>query len=327
MDGTIRAAAVDLVAVGRPSDSSAGRALLLLFVLVHGDLSEEVLVVLGKIPDLDTSVGGSSQPLVLGVERQRVDLGFALELRLRGLQVEVVPDLDGLVFSTGGDVHTVSGDVKSVDVGVVSLDGSDDSEDTVPDLETTVPADSGVVLGLGGLGEADLGDPLFVVVLVVRGLGRGDLAFGEGVPELDGLFSTGGEDLSVVSGESACEDLLGVADEVSDALAGSEIPKSHGLIPRRGHHEGVVVGDGQIGDEVVVASEALERAAGVAFVVVVVKLPDDERLVTGAGDEDGVVLVSVGGGAVASDDTGHCAFMAVEDANRLDTSVNFVGHF
>lgn len=323
MDSSIRAAAVNLVSVGRPGNSSAGWALLLLVLLVHSDLGEEVLLLSGQIPDLDTSVGGGSQPLVLGVEREGVDLGFALELGLWRLQVEVVPDLDDLVLTTGGDVHAVSGDVQSVDDGLVGLDGSNDSEDAVPDLEFAVPTDGSIVLGLGGLGESDSGDPVFVVVLVMWRLRGGDLALSQSVPQFDGFLNTGGENLSVVSGESAGEQFFVVANEVSDALAGSEIPKSHGLVPRRGHDKSVVVRDRQVTDEVRVTSQAFERSAGLAVDLAWVQVPDDKSLISGSGDQDDIVFISIGGGAVASDDRSDGVTMAVKDTNRFDTSRNF----
>jgi hypothetical protein len=58
-----------------------------------------------------------------------------------------------------------------------------------------------------------------------------ELALSKGVPELDGLVSGSGDDLSVVSGESYRENLLGVANKSTFSLAGLDVPQSKGTIP------------------------------------------------------------------------------------------------
>jgi len=56
-------------------------------------------------------------------------------------------------------------------------------------------------------------------------------ALGKGVPELDGLISGSGHDLSVISGECNRHDVLGVVLEPTGALSGLQVPQAKGLIP------------------------------------------------------------------------------------------------
>lgn len=59
-----------------------------------------------------------------------------------------------------------------------------------------------------------------------------ELAFSEGVPELDGAVSGPGDDLSVISREADGEDVGGVADKPSSRDTSVEVPKSESLVPR-----------------------------------------------------------------------------------------------
>jgi len=231
-DVTIRATGVDSSTVGRPTKGNWSWWLGIFVLVGDLDLSEQVLGFICDIPDLDTSVSGNGQPLVGGVESQSVDHRFTLVFHVWLSQVMVVPHLDDLVFTTGGDVETVLGDIKSIDVGIVGLDGSNLLEKSLPDFKSTVPTSGGVVLGLLGLRESDLGNPVLVIVRWVWwGVGF-HFAFSKSVPQVDGVVGTGREDLSVVSGERAGQNFLVVAIKPSIAFSGSQIPQSHGLIPR-----------------------------------------------------------------------------------------------
>jgi len=97
----------------------------------------------------------------------------------------------------------------------------------LPNLESTVPTDSGEVGVLGNGGVSDTGNPVGVVVGFV-----GVLAISEGVPKLESLVSTSRDNLSVVKGERNRVDFLGVTNEDSGGLSGSQVPESEGLVPR-----------------------------------------------------------------------------------------------
>lgn len=313
-DDTIGATNVDSLSVGGPADGDALGSLFELIITLDLDLGEKVLALVCDIPDLNTVVGGGGQPLVVSVEGQRVDDGVALVFHVWLFQVNVIPDFHKHVFTTGGDIHTVTGNSEGIDIRIVSLDGSLELEDTGPDLKTTIPADRGVVVCLSRLGETDLRDPILMIVLVV-GLTGGHLAFGKGVPEHHALIGTTGEDLTVILGEGSSQDFLGVSEELTDALAGSEVPQSHALIPRGGDNEGVVVRDGEISDEVVVTGEALEGDTTLGLGILL-ESPDDEGLVSGTGHEDGVLVIL--GLRVASDDAGDHIGVAFKEAGELN---------
>jgi len=65
----------------------------------------------------------------------------------------------------------------------------------------------------------------------------GVLAVSNGVPKLESLVSTAGDDLSVVVGEGDSVDFLLVTNEDSGGLSGSQVPKSEGLVPGGGKAE------------------------------------------------------------------------------------------
>lgn len=146
-------------------------------------------------------------------------------------------------------------------------------------------------------------------------VGDGVLAVTEGVPQLDGAVARTRDDLAVVGGERDGEDVVGVADEATGGGAGGQLPESQGLVPRGGQSVGAVGGDDlpiqsallstndpiaifidpqifffhssvgtyTVRDDVGVAVEGL---LGVTVLRLVTgQVPDDQGLVTGAGQE------------------------------------------
>lgn len=170
-----------------------------------------------EVEDLDTLIGTDGDPLELGVESDLVDGGTSVEFSGGESKVEDIPDEELFVLTTGGEVLTVGGDGQVVDVGFVGLEGVSDLEVSVPDLQSTIPTDGGEV-GSEGLdlvgslhdgGVSNARNPVGVVFL----FSGGELAFTEDIPELDFSFSTGGENLSVIGGESDGVDFRLVTNE------------------------------------------------------------------------------------------------------------------
>jgi hypothetical protein len=123
--------------------------------------------------------------------------------------------------------------------------------------------------------ESNARDPLGVTIL-----GNVELAFTQGVPQLDGSVSRGGNDLSVVGREGNGQDVTGVSDESSGGLSGVQVPQSQSLVPRGGKSKLSVRGDDNVGDEVVVT---VQNLLGVTvFTVFTGELPDNDLLVCGA---------------------------------------------
>ena len=117
---------------------------------------------------------------------------------------------------------------------------------------------------------------------------NGVLADTEGVPQLDGLITRTGDNLTVVSGESDRQDILGVANELTVAHAGVDVPKAEGSIPGARQNELSIRGDDNIGDEVGVTSESTTGGSVLDFVLG--KIPDDDGLVTRPSHQNIAVL-------------------------------------
>lgn len=231
-DGVVGEGSEELVAVGGPGQSGAWEDIgsqlgfLLLLILFNDDLGNCVIGIVVQVEDVDTIFARSGDPLSGGVEGNLADGGTSVQGSAFFLEVVQVPKLDGIFFTSGGNVVTSGGNGQRVDVFVVGLEGVLDQEVGVPDLESAVPAGRGEVGALLNGGVSDAGDPVGVVVLLV-----GVLAVSDGVPELEGLVSTTGDDLSVIVGEANGVDFLLVTNEDSGGLASSQVPKSEGLVP------------------------------------------------------------------------------------------------
>lgn len=124
----------------------------------------------------------------------------------------------------------------------------------------------------------------------------GELALSDGVPDLDVLISATGGNLSVVRGESAGEDILGVRNESLGGGSLGDIPESEGAIPRGGEAISGVLGKGEILNEVRMSLEDLSGDSPFLLLVGVFSLddiPDHDGLISGSGDKElsGGVLV------------------------------------
>lgn len=125
-------------------------------------------------------------------------------------------------------------------------------------------------------------------------LGDVELALAEGVPQLDGLITGTGDNLTVIGREGDREDVVGVTKEAAGSAAGVEVPETEGLIPGSGQSKLTVGGDNDILDKVVVAGEGTVGDTVVGLVTG--ELPDEESLVTGGRDEEVGVLLGGGNG-------------------------------
>jgi hypothetical protein len=300
-DASVWSSDVKLWAVGAPWDTGAGRVQHSSLQFGTNDRSfgldfgDQMIVFLGKVPDLESIVTSSSYPLQVSVEWQAVHFAFSLESEDRLFHISEVPDLNFLVLSSSSNVLTVSGQSQSTDETVVSLHWADKVENASPKLESAVETDTGVVRVLGGLTVSDLGNPVGVVIV-----GGSDFALTFGVPELDVGFETTTEDLSVVLAEADWVDFFGVLDELAGAFAWAEVPEAESVVPRAGDDVEVVVRDGKVSHEVVVAGELLEGHTELIWLFVLgVELPDDQSLVSGTRNQDWVF------GLVALNETRH----------------------
>ena len=111
----------------------------------------------------------------------------------------------------------------------------------------------------------------------------------DGVPQFNCLISAATHDLSVVRGEGHAQYVFLVAHELSRACADGQIPQTQRTVPRRADSEETITRDDDIGNEVRVSAQGFARhAARGAFarwIVLVVQLPDDDRLVARGGND------------------------------------------
>jgi len=239
VDKAVSESSEQLSSVLVPGQREGGVALArfgdLLF-LGEGQVSVRLVFVAHQIPDLHTVLSGNADPLQLVVEEDLVNFTLSVDGTDGFLQVGHIPEVEDLVLTTSGQVFGVGGDGDGVDLTIMGLEGVSDLEVGVPDLETSVPADRGEVGVEGALGlslqlgrVADLADPVLMVVSF-----GSVLAVSKGVPELDFLIRTRGDDLTVVRGEGDSEDFLLVANELADSLSGLDVPETEGLVPGRG---------------------------------------------------------------------------------------------
>jgi hypothetical protein len=113
----------------------------------------------------------------------------------------------------------------------------------LPKFKSSIPADRGEIggdlLSFSGVlvfgGVFYLGDPFLVVYGVsVSWVFWSSLVLNvtQSVPQVNFLFGSGGENLSVVGRKCDGEHFFGVSLEKSSCLTSSEVPKSESLVPR-----------------------------------------------------------------------------------------------
>jgi len=257
-------------------------------------------VVGGEIQDLDALVGTDDEPVELLGEEDDVDGGGAVNGG-EELAVNKVPDHDGTVTGAGGEVGGVLDHIDGVDLSLVAGEGVHQLHvHVVPNLDGLVPGGGDDDGGLLAVVELDAGDGIGVLVLV-----NGVLAETLGVPDLNLVVETTGQDLSVVVGDGDGEDVLLVADELLNGLAGLHVPEADGTVPGGGDDEAGVAGQNNLGDEVGVTSVHLLGSSPFAVLLIglgVVDLPLDEGTVTGAGNKEllAVLLTDGEGGDPAT---------------------------
>ena len=215
---------------------------------------------------------------------------------IESLALVKLPKLGNTVFATRSAKRSVGGDGNGVDVSSVTLEiVLELAVGQGPDLDLLVPATGDAhadAEGRVGAGRSatDGGNPLRVSLVL-----NGPLVLTEGVPDANGLIARTGDDLTVISGESDGEDILGVSNETTGGGTEVKIPKTEGRIPRARQGEVTIRGDGDILDEVRMSMEALVRDT-VVLVRLLGQVPDDEGLIARTG-QDPVLVLDVSGGS------------------------------
>jgi len=234
-DGVVGPAGVEGHGVLGPGEGGATSVLggAALLVGLHGlgrDVLDELL--LGDIENADAVLSADNEPVQLLGEEDGVDGRFSIELQEHETLNEI-PDHNVAVKRAGGKIVGAVDHIEGGDLTLVAQESVHQGHVlVVPNLDGLVPRGSDADSGLGGVVELDARDGISVGVLV-----NGVLALAAGVPNLDLLVEGTGEDLTVISRDGNREDILGVTDELGDALALLDVPETDGVIPGGGESE------------------------------------------------------------------------------------------
>jgi len=215
-----------------------------------------------EIPDLDGVLGTSAEPVGGGGEAEGVDDGSSFQ-RVQVLALVEIPEHGSVVLTTRGTERSVRRNGDGVDVSLVSLEvGGQLAGGQVPDLNLLIPTrrhDDGAA---GDGREANTADPVGVSLV-----GQSELALSEGVPELDGLVSGTGDDLTVVSGEGHGQNIGFVSDESSSGGGMLQIPEAESTIPGSRKSKISITAHHDILDKVGVTRETLVGLSIAAWLV------------------------------------------------------------
>lgn len=137
--------------------------------------------------------------------------------------------------------------------------GAESASVAGPHLDTLI-ASSGHDNGSRSRRESHAGHPFGVAVL-----NNGELAFAQGVPQLDSSVARARDDLSVVGREGDREHILGVANEATSALSRGNLPQTQSAIPRTRESELAINTGDNVRDEVVVTTKSTTGISVVAL--------------------------------------------------------------
>jgi hypothetical protein len=284
----------DGVGVSAPGNTDASRVLDASLEVrgLLGELSDAILLL--EVEDLDAVLGGSTKPVLGGVEDELINLAASLEL-VHALALLEVPDEDGALLASSSAEGALRRNTDSVQVasGAGEVELQLEVLTKAPDLDETIPAAGNSNRG-GRVGrEGNVRGPLGVTVLL-----KSELALTESVPQLDATVTAAGHDLTVVSREGASKNILGVANEATSAHTVGEIPQTKGVIPAARESVVAIVRQLHVLDKVAVAVETtlsmsilLARAG---------QLPHHDSLVPRTRDEQVRALASSGQGSDCS---------------------------
>jgi len=293
--------------VSGPGEGDASRVLGVgststeLGVVVLVEFSNDVLG--DEIPDLNSLLGGSDEPVSVGREGKSMDDISSIE-RVEMFAFVEVPEHGSSVLSSGSTERTVRGDSDSVDVISVSGEvGAELAVGQVPDLDLLVPAsrDDQGVLCVGG--ETNAAHP-FGVTLILDGV----LALTESIPKADGLVARTRNNLSVVSREGNAENILGVTNESLGGGSRVKVPQAKSMIPRSREGELAIRGDNNILNKVRVSVEG--TTGNTVLTLFSGEIPDNDALVS-RGREDHVRALR------GSGDGSDPSTVTLKDASKL----------
>mmetsp|Transcript_33244 Transcript_33244/g.58334 ORF Transcript_33244/g.58334 Transcript_33244/m.58334 type:complete len:324 (-) Transcript_33244:6-977(-) len=272
-DGVVRVTRVQHAAVGAEGDRRA-LGLRVLALSLGRQLADHVLVL--QIEDTDRALRSSAQPVAVGREADLVDRLTARQF-VQVVATAQIPQAARTVLASGGAERAVRGDRHGRHVASVAaqrrlaLAGG-----KVPDLDVVVPParDDQGRLEVGR--EAHAADPVGVSLVVHR-----VHALALHVPDLEHVVAAAGHNLAVVGRERNRQDVLGVAEELGNNVAGLQAPEAERAVPGGRDDVLTVVRQSNVRDEAGVALQAAVGGREVAFRAVALGsgLPRQQRVV------------------------------------------------
>jgi len=205
-----------------------------------------------EIPDLDTVLGSSTEPVTVRREGQGVNERTSFQ-RVKMLGIVQVPEHDNTVLTSRGTERTIGRDGNSVDITVVTNEvGTELHLGKIPDLDELIPTTRNDERVSRVRRETNTRNPFGVTIF-----GDVVLALTQGVPELDGLITRTGDDLTVIGREGDGQDIVGVTDETTGGGTVVQIPKTESVIPRSRKSKLTIGGDGNVFNKVGVTNKRL----------------------------------------------------------------------
>jgi hypothetical protein len=214
-----------------------------------------------EIPDLDTVGSGSTEPVTVRRESESIN-GRVSFKRIEVLGFGKIPEHDNTVLTSRGTERTIGRDGNSVDITVVTNEvGTKLQFGKIPNLYNLIPTTRNNDGSSRVRRETNTRDPFGVTVF-----GDVVLAFTKSVPQLDGLVTRTGNNLTVVGRERNRENIIGVANETTSGISTVQIPKTQSMIPRSGQSELTIRRDGKVFNEVRVTNKRLAGYTIVYFI-------------------------------------------------------------
>ena len=214
-----------------------------------------------EIPDLDTVSCGSTKPVAVRRESKSVDRSIGFE-RVKVLGIAKIPEHDNTILTGRSTERTIRRDSDCVDITIVTNEvGTKLQLGKVPNLDDLVPTTRDDERSSRVRREADTRDPFGVTIF-----GDVVLALTKGIPELDGLVTRTGNDLTVIGRERDRENIVSVTNETTSGLSGVQVPETKSVIPRGRQSKLTIRRDGNVFNKVGVTNEGLTRNTIVDFI-------------------------------------------------------------
>jgi len=196
-DNVIRVTREKSGTISRPTDRETVRVRVLSLTQLSEFRTKFINKRLGlEIPDLDTVLGSSTEPVTVRGESKSVDKRSSFK-RVKMLSIVKIPEHDNTVLTSGSTERTIRGDGNSVNITVVTNEvGTELHLGKIPNLNKLIPTTGNDERVSRVRRETNTRNPFRVTIV-----GNVVLTLTKGVPELDRLITRTRNNLTVISRE------------------------------------------------------------------------------------------------------------------------------